>query len=125
MLTGDPRSVPARPPPTLQAPQGAVLLLPSGWLSGTSSRVLWGAALSSPGAVWPRLADLGSSLPPKWAPLSTPLSGAEVAGPGPGQCVPPPPPRAWTLLTLQHLFPFIFRFWLKCSVSKVSFPCIV
>lgn len=41
--------------------------------------------------VWPCPADPGSLLPPKWAPVR-PLSGAEVAGPRPGQRPLPPPP---------------------------------
>lgn len=68
MLTCDPCSIPGRLPPTLLAPHIPVLLLPSSWLSGTSS---W--AFSSPGAVW--------SPSQTWA-FHCPLSGLP--------CLPPP-----------------------------------
>lgn len=91
MLTGGPCSVPASCPSTLRAPHGPALLLPS------SRPLCWHPSHPGGGPLpallercGPALADPGSLLPPKWAPLSAPR-GAEVAGPGPGQCALPRP----------------------------------
>lgn len=117
VLTGDPCFVPARLP--LASARGASTppcsCCPLASSGPTSSQVLGGAALSSLGAVWSHLPDLGSSLPPKWAALSLlPECGrGRSARTGPVRPSSPTPVPSLDPCSSRHssnLFPFIFRF---------------
>lgn len=117
VLTGDPCFVPARLP--LASARGASTppcsCCPLASSGPTSSQVLGGAALSSLGAVWSHLPDLGSSLPPKWAALSllAECGRGHSARTGPVRPSSPTPVPSLEPGSSRHssnLFPFIFRF---------------